>query len=47
MILPTTYREDMTDAELVAAYLAEGCNDDEARAYMNALRHPAPGEIYD
>jgi len=47
MMLPLTYRDDMTDTEVVQAYLADGCTPEEADALMNALRHPEPGMVYD
>lgn len=41
MILPNGYHAGMTDAEIEAAFIAEGTCPEDAHAFMLVLRHPA------
>jgi len=47
MILPDVDVATATDEEIIAAYLAEGIDEDDARVYLGVIRNPDPRFIVD
>ena len=45
MILPRGYRAEMTDEEVVEAYIADGKTRESAELRMRILRHRKPGQV--